>query len=521
MAAIPLKVPVKVETAPSKEDAKLRDRIAGSLSQEVVIAVVGYAGSGTGYVARTFQHKLNEDGFDPRIVKATDVLKAWAKQVGQPLPNDLTPPIEKVESYQNIGDGLRQSSGEYGIVAGWLAEMVHVARKEKNTDGKPQVFILDSLKHPAEVELLRQIYGDGFRLIGVGCRPDVRQKRLEVKLKTQQGNSDVKDLIDRDAEDSIHDYGQQVNKTFHLADYFLDNTVEATNSEAFELPDLVQDVFEKLFTRITHHPTREEQGLYFADAAAMGSACLSRQVGAAIFDENGNLLATGRNDVPKAAGGLYDDRDASNKEGHCYLRGKCSNKVYQTSIIDDIVDMFGKDGLPTLGDHVDTLRKALKKTRMGSLLEFSRSVHAEMDAIVSLARTGTQLPPNSTLYTTTYPCHNCARHIVAAGIKRVVYLEPYTKSLAVDLHDDAIAENLPDNEVKGRVRFDPYQGVAPRLYQTVFRQMGERKDASGHALEAEAGRMLRSRLLTATFDGLEGMCSEFVQEQKAIHDKQN
>ncbi|MDN3612645.1 hypothetical protein QWZ16_23945 [Vibrio ostreicida] len=26
-----------------------------------------------------------------------------------------------------------------------------------------------------------------------------------------------------------------------------------------------------------------------------------------------------------------------------------------------------------------------------------------------------------------FPCHNCAKHIVASGIKRVVYVEPYPK----------------------------------------------------------------------------------------------
>ncbi|MEW8437489.1 MAG: deaminase, partial [Candidatus Thiodiazotropha taylori] len=144
---------------------------------------------------------------------------------------------------------------------------------------------------------------------------------------------------------------------------------------------------------------------------------------------------------------------------------------------------------------------------------FSRSVHAEMDALVSLSRTGTRLPHNSTLYTTTYPCHNCARHIIASGIKRVVYLEPYKKSLAIDLHDDAIADNLPVEEVGDRVRFEPYVGVAPRLYQAVYRQVGERKDDLGAALPEEAGRTLRSRLSTRSFSELESECEKFIMEQ--------
>ncbi|MFD2579396.1 deaminase [Novosphingobium colocasiae] len=59
-------------------------------------------------------------------------------------------------------------------------------------------------------------------------------------------------------------------------------------------------------------------------------------------------------------------------------------------------------------------------------MNFSRSVHAEMEAIVSVARIGKGSTVESTLYTTTFPCHNCARHIVAAGITRVVFLSNHT-----------------------------------------------------------------------------------------------
>ena len=42
------------------------------------------------------------------------------------------------------------------------------------------------------------------------------------------------------------------------------------------------------------------------------------------------------------------------------------------------------------------------------------------------------------MYVTTFPCHNCAKHIIAAGLERVVYLEPYPKSRAKTLYDEDI-----------------------------------------------------------------------------------
>jgi len=45
--------------------------------------------------------------------------------------------------------------------------------------------------------------------------------------------------------------------------------------------------------------------MYLAYAASLRSGDLSRQVGAALIDANGDLLDVGCNDVPKYGGGLY------------------------------------------------------------------------------------------------------------------------------------------------------------------------------------------------------------------------
>jgi hypothetical protein len=64
---------------------------------------------------------------------------------------------------------------------------------------------------------------------------------------------------------------------------------------------------------------------------------------------------------------------------------------------------------------------------------------------------------------------------VAAGIVRVVYVEPYPKSLALHLHKDAIA--LAGNELQNetgapqkrdKVRFEPFVGVGPRRFLDLF-----------------------------------------------------
>jgi deoxycytidylate deaminase len=70
-----------------------------------------------------------------------------------------------------------------------------------------------------------------------------------------------------------------------------------------------------------------------------------------------------------------------------------------------------------------------------------------------------------TLYCTTYPCHACARHIVAAGLSSVRYIEPYRKSLALKLHSDSLTETEGEDS---KVRILPYDGVAPARYLELF-----------------------------------------------------
>lgn len=132
----------------------------------------------------------------------------------------------------------------------------------------------------------------------------------------------------------------------------------------------------------------------------------------------------------------------------------------------------------------------LKPTRVMNLTEFTRAVHAEMEALSSATRTGVSVR-GATLYTTTFPCHGCAKHIVVAGITRVVYVEPYPKSLAIDLHNDSIAVEEQQEGEQPKVRFVPFVGIAPRRYDALFSTTTQegtrirRKDAAGNVVEGQ------------------------------------
>jgi deoxycytidylate deaminase len=233
--------------------------------------------------------------------------------------------------------------------------------------------------------------------------------------------------------------------------------------------------------------------MFMAHGARLRSSCLSRQVGAALLDRNGEVIATGYNDVPKAGGGIcgpgspYSQRDSD--DGRCLHTDEgCRSVVEQTEIAVQVAKEIPELAESLLKDR-DGLVLRLRATRLGELIEFSRAVHAEMECLLAAARQGRSTQATR-MFVTTFPCHFCARHIVSAGVDEVQYIEPYPKSKALHLHRDAItplragwaAPSAPSRDDSftrdggKHVLFRSFTGVAPRLYARAFLKDRDLKD---------------------------------------------
>ncbi|PRP94908.1 tRNA-specific adenosine deaminase [Enhygromyxa salina] len=245
-------------------------------------------------------------------------------------------------------------------------------------------------------------------------------------------------------------------------------------------------------------PTRDEYAMFSAQAVALRSADMSRQVGAVIVDGEGEVLACGCNEVPKPRGGVYWEGDVS--DGRDFRRGSDPNAIFGREILRELFDVLHGEGwlaeektqlgTAALVEQAQST-KLFNDARIGNLIEFGRVVHAEMNALVYAARRGIQVDQRQ-LYCTTFPCHVCARHIIGAGIAAVVYIEPYPKSLAVDLYPEAITLGGSDER---KLAFRAFTGVAPRRYLDFF-SFGRRKDGRGYAVEwIPGGASPRARAL--------------------------
>jgi deoxycytidylate deaminase len=126
------------------------------------------------------------------------------------------------------------------------------------------------------------------------------------RLKDFRINSmQLQKIIDRD-QGELETFGQNTRKVFVDADFFICN-----DKKKEDLRRTISRFVDIIFDAVVHTPTKAESAMYKASSAAANSACMSRQVGAAIVSEGGELIAVGWNDVPRFGGGLYCEDDQS------------------------------------------------------------------------------------------------------------------------------------------------------------------------------------------------------------------
>ena len=136
-------------------------------------------------------------------------------------------------------------------------------------------------------------------------------------------------------------------------------------------------------------PSNDEYFMEMAQLVSSRSTCLRRKVGAVIVKEK-RVLSTGYNGSPKGT-------------RHCEELGCIRVKLNVPS---------------------------------GTRHELCRGVHAEQNAVTQAAYFGVSVD-GATIYTTTYPCSMCAKILINAGIKEIVYSEGYADDLSKELLSEA------------------------------------------------------------------------------------
>lgn len=136
-------------------------------------------------------------------------------------------------------------------------------------------------------------------------------------------------------------------------------------------------------------PSWDEYFMQIVDVIKTRSTCIRRQIGACIVHDK-HIISTGYNGVPT---GLK----------HCIDVGCMREKLHIPS---------------------------------GERHELCRGTHAEQNAIIQAALNGVSTK-DSTIYISVSPCSVCAKMIINAGIKRVVYEGDYPDELSLQFLNEA------------------------------------------------------------------------------------
>ncbi len=458
--------------------------------EELVIGLVYGAGTEVQPVERLLAERLQPYGYELRAVHLSDYFSTIL--TGKPF-NRETP--DATRQLQGMGDDLRRHTRTNDVLATLAAYLIGAIRARDSPPSRT-AWLVQSFKRPEEIRTMRSIYGPRFILLGVHVPEVVRQRtgarrwQRWAAVTSRRYEEEATTDIRRDEHDPAVTYGQELRRAFAESDFFIDARTDGRLKDT--LPRVIRLVFAEPF----EPPLRDEQAMYHAFTAGLRSAEMGRQVGAAIVSPDGDVIAVGTNEVPAGTGGLYWSPDQPDGRDFAQQPPLDSNTVWQRRISRELVVAMAKSGwlnkrrVSKLPDgefdideeRLDTFLTDVAGTRFADITEFGRAVHAEMDALTTAARRGRSIDGCTAVVTTT-PCHGCARHLIASGIRRVVFIHPYEKSLARDLHEDALLlEPETPGPVEDKVVFEQYIGVAPRCYPQYFDfGQAKRRDHRGHA----------------------------------------
>ncbi|MDX8398499.1 MAG: anti-phage dCTP deaminase [Mariprofundaceae bacterium] len=487
------------------------ESIEGTLTPELVIVLCGPIGSPVHAVADYIQKILSDSyGYECLPIRLSRIIEEYeplAKSKGLGESDAFHHTKDLIER----GDLLRNKHGNR-ILADLAVDkiaQVRESRKKKDRYEPDRIcHIIDSIKNKEELAALRSVYREMLYTVGVFSPLEDREQAL---LDKGMEKNEIYELIDQDSGEEFS-HGQSVKDTFPKSDCFLRVDYETES----QIEQKLARFFNLIFGTKVITPTIDENAMYQATSAAKNSACMSRQVGAAITSSSGRVIATGWNDVPKAFGGLYrydpaNDPNSEKDKRCCFFKKTCRNDEEKDILTNSIVSSLVNEKVIQAKDRHAC--SDIVRNRLRGLLEFSRSIHAEMHALITAGQLAGDQISGGSLYCTTYPCHPCARHLIAAGICNIFFIEPYHKSLATKLHNDAITEK---ESVDKKVRILSFDGVAPRRYLEffVFEEPAIRKDSNGKLKDTDKRAAVpKCHVSLESIPALEGLVVAHLKEK--------
>lgn len=386
--------------------------------------------------------------------------------------------VEITKLFQYWGNNIRkykdievkdEEVAEPSELAATINKIIKLMRKVASIEGKGTFIIIDALRNPYEVYYFRERYS-AFYLMSITTNEKHRRENL-AKANYRADEIDELDGMEYPSKrkDIKPSYSSlDVERCVEISDIH----VSHNNEQIEQNYDLKRQIIH--FVSLILHPglvqpTHEERLMQIAYTAKLNSGCISRQVGAVVTDKNYSVKAIGWNTVAKG-------------QTPCSLR--CLQDLHELNDLAAFSE-FEKSDLK-FREEVCRYMQEYKKTKdrlKGIPLAFcfkdlytslkgeknqvhTRSLHAEENAFLQLAKYGSEGIDGGFLFTTASPCELCAKKAYQLGITKVFYIDIYPGISASHIFQAG----------ERKIELIPFRGAIGRAYEALYTPFFPLKD---------------------------------------------
>lgn len=440
------------------------------------------------------EHNLNKLKLDEWFLVVND----FTTKIKEILKSDLGNSYVKI--YQCAGDSIRRTKfvdenyqskafDPEGLLAlpRMINRLVKFHRFNDKKKGVQTYIAIDTIRNPYEAKYFKDRYS-AFYLVSINAPSDDRKRYLQDKYKftyDQIKDIDLKESGETKTNDApkCNSCNKKSNEKGSSDKYYelimpnVKRCIEISDIHIFnprnesQNHNVLKAQLAWYLSLIKHPglitPTSMERVMQIAYTAKMNSGCISRQVGAVVTDESFSIKSVGWNDVAKG-------QVPCNLRSLDELKSFSSDTTYSEyerndegfrKIAEDKLDKV--KNLHDLGRNLSFCFKSIQNQLDNEKNQVhTRSLHAEENAFLQLAKYGGMGVERGKLFTTASPCELCAKKAYQLGIKEIVYIDPYP-GLAIQ-HIISIGINPP--------LLIQFRGAVGKAYHQLYEPLMPYKD---------------------------------------------
>jgi dCMP deaminase len=442
---------------------------------------------------------LDHDLKDLNISDWFEVIHEFTLKLKEVLKSDLA--NSYVPIYQGAGDSIRRTKkiipnyrehsfepqGLFSLPR-MVNRLVKFYRYKDKIAGNKTYIAIDTIRNPYEAKYFKDRYA-AFYLVSINAPTDDRKKYLQDKYKftvdqiseidkhesgkfpddkqEKRCNTCEKPIEAKSAHDKYDELIiSNVKKCIEISDIHIFNPRNEPQNH-----NVLKAQLAWYLSLIKHPglvtPTPLERVMQIAFTAKMNSGCISRQVGAVVTDIHYSIKSVGWNDVAKGQVpcNLRSLEDLENfSSDTTYSEYERNDEKFRDQAALELIKI--KD-LGKKGRNLAYCFKSIQNTIDGEKNQVhTRSLHAEENAFLQLAKYGGMGIEGGKLFTTASPCELCAKKAYQLGIKEIVFIDPYP-GLAIQ-HIISIGLNPPE--------LIQFRGAVGKAYHQLYEPLMPYKD---------------------------------------------